>query len=197
MRVLLLVVWLLIPVGALAFHLGPGQNHMKLDAASQLLQEADALVADENWAEAQLAYEKALANIPDDETDLRIRVQLKRAKVQLNNSQLPQAYGDLKSLVATLNDQEQADTELLSEARASLANSQYYMTWLKRLEGQPRSEWEPDIESAQQTFRLLAKEAESVDNQLAFSRYSEDLEASVRLARMDLGELQGLPLPSQ
>ena len=197
MRVLLLVIWMLIPVGVLAFHLGPGQDHLKLDSAAQLLSEADALVQAEDWSQAQLVYEKALANIPDEKTELRIKVQLQRAKVQMQNSQLPQAYSDLKSLVSTLNEDPNSDPELVKEARAALANSQYYITWLKRLEGLPREEWESDIVSAQQTLRLLAKEAEQSDEDEEFEVYTKDLESAVRLARMDLGELQGLPLPSQ
>ncbi len=62
-----------------------------------------------------------------------------------------------------------------------------------RLEGAPREEWEPRIESARQTFKQLAGDASGAARQEA----QEDLESAIRLARMDLSELQGLPLPSQ
>ena len=45
-----------------------------------------------------------------------------------------------------------------------------------------------------QTYKLLAQEERDDAKKLALQ---EDLESSIRLARMDLSELQGLPLPSQ
>ena len=124
------------------------------------------------------------------------RVRLERAKAQMLARQLPAAHADLKALVEELKDGG-TDGVLLTEAREALANSQYYMTWLMRLEGQPRDLWEPEIESARQTYRLLAERASAQGDDTAAKKNREDLEASVRLARMDLGEFQGLPLPSQ
>jgi hypothetical protein len=89
------------------------------------------------------------------------------------------------------------DPALLADARQALANAQYYLTWLMRLEGDPRSEWEPEIEGARQSYRLLAEQAQSRGDEAAAKQHQEDLEATIRLARMDLSELQALPLPSQ
>ena len=66
-----------------------------------------------------------------------------------------------------------------------------------RLEGKSKSQWEPEIESARQTFRMLAEDAKKAGNNDAAEQNQKDLESSVRLARMDLSDLQGLPLPSQ
>ena len=111
--------------------------------------------------------------------------------------QLPVAHQDLAGLVDELKDDARADPKLLAEARSALANAQYYMTWLMRLEGLPREAWEPEIEAARQTYRLLAEQAASAGDEKAASRNRDDLESAIRLARLDLGELQGLPLPSQ
>ncbi len=87
--------------------------------------------------------------------------------------------------------------ELIAHTRAALANSQYYMTWLMRLEGLAKEVWEPEIESARQHFRVLGEEARQ-NGDLRLAKISdEDLEAAIRLSRLDLAELQGLPLPSQ
>ena len=94
-------------------------------------------------------------------------------------------------------DEKQADEKLLQDARAALAHSQYYMTWLMRLEGQARETWEPEIENARQTLRLLQGQAEQDGDQAAAKSFRENLESTIRLARMDLSDLQGLPLPSQ
>jgi hypothetical protein len=66
-----------------------------------------------------------------------------------------------------------------------------------RLEGAPREEWEPEIEGARQTYKLLAGQAEERGQDELGARLRQDLESAIRLARMDLTELQGLPLPSQ
>lgn len=197
MRILLLVLWILIPVGALAFHLGPGQENMQRDQAAQLLAQAETLVANKEWAKAQPLFEQALEQLPDDELATQRRVRLERAKCQLQNKQLPEANQDLKVLVNELAADETADPVLLSESRSALANSQYYITWLMRLEGLPRDQWEPEITASQQLYRLLAEEAAATDDDRLLENYQKDLESAVKLARLDLGELQGLPLPSQ
>jgi len=90
-----------------------------------------------------------------------------------------------------------ADPGMLAESRSALANAQYYQTWLMRLEGHPREDWEPEIEAARQNFSLLAEQAEAKGDAAGATMHEKDLESVIRLARMDLTELQGLPLPSQ
>ncbi len=62
-----------------------------------------------------------------------------------------------------------------------------------RVEGAARDEWMPVAEEARQHFRLLA---ESATPELAAAA-ARNLEATLRLQRMDLSELQGLPLPKK
>ena len=71
------------------------------------------------------------------------------------------------------------------------------MTWLMRLEGQPEETWMPEIEAARQHYAQLTKDAEKLGDDKLMKTSLEDLESSIRLARMDLSELQALPLPSQ
>ena len=111
--------------------------------------------------------------------------------------QLPDAHGELRNLVDEMTADAGADPKLLADARSAQANSQYYTTWLMRLEGAGRDEWEPEVESARQTYRLLAEQAEKAGDTAAAAKHREDLEAAVRLARMELSELQGLNLPKQ
>lgn len=197
MRVLLLVLWMLIPVGAFAYHLGPGQNDMKRDEVAKMLADANQFAAEENWAEAKPLFKKALELLPDDEVAVNRRARLELAKCEIKDRGLPQANEDLKVLVDELLDDETADPELLADARTALANSQFYITWLMRLEGRAPEVWEPEITSSQQLYRLLAENAEQDGDLTAIKIRKSDLESSVKLARMDIGELQGLPLPSQ
>jgi hypothetical protein len=197
MRTLLLVGWLMVPIGVGIWHYGPGQERVQLDVAAQLLSEAEHCSAEGDWVTAAAKYEEALQRLPSSMVAENRRVRLLRAQAQMHAKQLPTANAELETLVEELKNDPGADPKLLSAARGALANSQYYMTWLMRLEGQPAEIWEPEIEGARQNYRLLAEQASANGDATAQRRSQEDLESSIRLARMDLGELQGLPLPSQ
>ncbi len=197
MRTFLLLGWLLVPVGFGIWHYGPGQDYLTRDDASRMLAQADALVKEGDWAAAVDAYDEALKLLPPDMVSAQRRVRLEKAKAQMMASQLPTALADLKVLAEELQGDLQADKNLVADTRESLAQAHYYMTWLMRLEGLTRDVWEPEVEAARQNYRLLAEEAQKRGDEEAAKKSREDLEAAVRLARMELSELQGLPLPSQ
>ncbi|HET6574066.1 MAG TPA: hypothetical protein VFG68_10720 [Fimbriiglobus sp.] len=197
LRILLLTVWLLVPVVGYALHMGPGQDKLKLDAAAASIRAAEQAAKDNDYPAAVEQYDEALKALPAGRTAEARKVRLEKAKAQMLAKKLPEAHADLKALVDELSADPNADEKLLAEARSATANANYYMTWLMRLEGQSQDVWEPEIESARQTYKLLAEQAEKSGDQAAAQKHREDLEASIRLARMDLGELQGLPLPSQ
>ena len=111
--------------------------------------------------------------------------------------QLPEANAALKELVDQIEADKSADSKLRDDARAALASSQYYMTWLMRLEGLGADDWEPEIENARQTYRLLAEQAEARGDTVSAKKHREDLESAIRLSRMELAQLQGLDLPKQ
>jgi len=211
MKKLLLFGWLLMPVAAGAYHFGPGQVALRTDQASTSAREADQLAGEARaiaardgepeargtWAAAAKAYERALAELPPDHDAESRALRLELAKARMFVSQLPEAHRDLLSLVDELEALESPDAAQVADARAALANAQYYNTWLMRLEGAPRDEWEPEIEASRQNYRLVAETA-AARGDVEVARLSEqDLEAAVRLARMELSDLQGLPLPSQ
>jgi hypothetical protein len=197
MRGLMIAIWLLVPAGLLAYHYGPGQMRLELDDTSKLLSAARAHVRADEHAQAAALFGEALAKLPAERAAERSRIVVERAKSQLVAGQLPAAYDELAVLVEQLQDDPGADPVLLADAREAQANAKYYLTWLMRLEGQPRTEWEPEIEGSRQTYRLLAEQSRERGNGAAAKRHQENLEAAVRLARMDLSELQALPLPCQ
>lgn len=198
MRKFALAIWLMLPVLVGAYHYGPGQEQLKLDETSTLLRQANQQANGKQWSEAVATYENALALLPKGQDAVRQRVRLERAKAMMFCSELPAANAELLMLVDEMQQKkEQSDPAVLNEARAALANSQYYRTWLMRLEGLPRSEWEPEIDAARQTYKLLAAQASDAGDAKNAKRHQEDLESVVKLARMDLSDLQGLPLPSQ
>jgi hypothetical protein len=198
LRILILTAWLLLGVaGAVAHLVGPGIEQQKLDTVALHLRAAEAAVAAEDYGLAVERYNDALKALPEGRTGESRKIRLERAKAQMLSRQLPDAHADLITLVDELAADSTADQKLLADARSTHANSQYYLTWLMRLEGLGRDAWEPEVESARQTYKLLAEQAEKRGDEAAAKRYREDLESSIRLARMDLSELQGLPLPSQ
>src|SRR5262245_35275007 len=205
MRKLLWTVWCLLPLGGAAYHFGPGQVRMELDrtadatraarAEARLAAESEGDAAAAHWERASKLYAEALELLPAGRDQDRARLTLERAKCRMLCSELPEANNDLALLVDELARDPAAEPALLADARRTYASSEYYMTWLARLEGVPREEWEPRIEAARQTYKLLAQ-AEGLGETERVA-LEEDLESSIRLARMQLSELQGLPLPSQ
>ncbi len=198
MRNILLVSWLLLPIGAWAYHEGPGQDRTALEATDAVLVAAHQAADEGRWKDAVQQYEEALKTLPKypDAVDKRVtqRLQIELNKARMQASGLPVAREELEVLVEQMNEEKDSDPQLLREARQALARSQFYTTWLMRLEGLDRAVWEPEIEAARQNWRLLAEQAGSKGEALA---HQGDLEAAIRLERMQIEDLQGLPLPSE
>lgn len=211
LRKLLLFGWLLVPAVAGAWHYGPGQDALRADraasaaargvAAARLAERTAAaegdLAAKTHWAAAEAAFGEALEQLPGGRVAEARALRLERAKARMFLSGLPDARRELEALVDELAEDPAADPQLLADARAALGNAQYYTTWLMRLEGAPREEWEPEIEAARQNFKLLAEQAQAHSDAQRLAAARHDVESAIRLMRMDLDELQGLPLPSQ
>jgi hypothetical protein len=197
MRTLVLLGWLMVPVVFGAYHYGPGQEKLRLDDVARVLADADRLAAGHEWQTAVTRYDEAMAMLPEGRSQEARQIRLKRAEVQMFAHQLPEAAAALRELVDQMQDDKTADPGLRDQAREALASAQYYMTWLMRLEGLPPTEWEPEIESARQTYRLLAEQAEAAGDSKSARKHREDLECAIRLARLELTDLQGLDIPSQ
>lgn len=197
MRIVLAVGWLIVPVLAWAWHSGPGQQYVKLDEAGTFLAQAKEAQAQQDHAAAAEAFDAALKALPEGRTDESRRLRLERDKEMMLAKRLPDAHADLDDLVTELQADPKADPKLLADARASLANAQYYVTWLMRLRGHARDDWEPEIEASRQTYRLLAEQAMAAGDTASVERFQKDCESAIRLARLDLDELQGLNLPCQ
>ncbi|MEZ5973761.1 MAG: hypothetical protein R3F17_06040 [Planctomycetota bacterium] len=197
MKKLLLGLWLCLPAGLWAYHQGPGQNQRQLDEVDAALRSAEAELSGGNHDAALEQYELALKNVPADQVAVAREIRLDLARLRMQHKQLPQAQEDLRNLVEEMSADETADPAVLEEARAAYANAQYYITFLMRLEGYTREQWEPEIEKSRQVYRLLAEQAEARGDADSALQHKEDLEATVLLARLDLQNLQGLPLPNQ
>jgi hypothetical protein len=210
-RKAILFVWLLVPIAVGAYHYGPGQDQVRSDRAAEAVARAESAAREARettardgddaarslWAEAETAYAEAIDLLPAGRTPEARALRLEHAKAQMFVSQLPEATRDLATLVDEIASDPTPDAKLLGDARAALANAQYYTTWLMRLEGASRTEWEPQIEAARQNYKLVAENADRSSDPKLAAATREDLESAIRLERMELKDLQGLPLPSQ
>lgn len=198
MRNILLVSWLVLPIGAWAYHEGPGQDRVALEETDAVLVAAHAAADAGRWKEAVSRYEEAVAKLPKQDTAAskatvqRLQIELNKARMQASG--LSTARAEMDSLVEQMEAEATTDPKLLAEARQLLARTQFFTTWLMRLEGLDREAWEPEIEAARQNWRLLAERAGS---EAEAATHRADLEASIRLARLEIEDLQGLPLPSE
>ena len=199
MRNILLAGWLMLPIGAWAYHEGPGQDRKALEETDAVLVAAHAAAASGDWKDAVARYEEALGKLPVQlDTQLvrsaghRIRLEMNKARMKASG--LPTAREELEVLVEQIEAETDADPKLVADARQALARAQFYTTWLMRLEGLDRQEWEPEIEAARQNWRLLAEQAGS---EAEAKTHRTDLEAAIRLSRLEIEDLQGLPLPGE
>jgi hypothetical protein len=194
-RKLLFSIWLLVPVMLLAYHYGPGQAALGRDRAAALARQAVEREQSQDWAGALDAYRQSLAALPVDDPAARFKLRLAAANARMYVGELPEAMQDLDGLLGEMLKGD-APAPAVREVRSTLAGAQYYAAWLMRLENAPTEEWTEQAENARQNFRLLAEQTQMGDADAA-QDYQMNLEAVIRLQRMDLSELQGLPLPKK
>eukprot|EP01025_Chloroclados_australasicus_P023395 TRINITY_DN23737_c1_g1_i1.p1 TRINITY_DN23737_c1_g1~~TRINITY_DN23737_c1_g1_i1.p1 ORF type:complete len:201 (-),score=29.28 TRINITY_DN23737_c1_g1_i1:215-817(-) len=200
MRRVIVAAWCFVPILFLGFHFGaPGKRLQTLDQVDHLIRQAKHSVAQNDWEVAVEQFDAAMGLVPPEMVTETRQIMLEKCKAQMMAKQLPQAHSNLQAMLDDMlaEPTDQQDDQLIRETRSSLANSQYYMTWLMRLEGEPEERWMPELESARQHYKLISEQLKDKGDAVAAKKFEEDLESSIKLARMDLSELQGLPLPSQ
>ena len=189
-----------------------GQQLMTVDEVGKTLRAAEELVADAKglvddgqqreanveFAKAIEKFDEAIQKLPKEREREIQRIRLEKAKALFSSQQNPTARTELEALLDELTEEQPGsqDQLLIADTREALAASQFYMTWLMRIEGLPRETWEPEAARARQNYQVLAESAQKIGGTVE-KKAKEDLEAAVRLALVELDDLQGLPLPSQ
>ncbi|HVU64291.1 MAG TPA: hypothetical protein VHC70_09965 [Phycisphaerales bacterium] len=196
--------WAIVPVAAFALHMGMGKNLLARDRAGSHLKAALAAEEAEDYATAAEEYAAAKNALPELAVAERARLAVAEARARVYTDGLVEAGDQLQSLIEQLSTpalrgdmtEDEART-LTTKARDALGTAAYFTAWQMRLEGAAPDEWKPETELARQQFRLLAETAAaSGDKELADSATKND-EQVIRLERMDLSELQGLPFPKK
>ena len=195
MRNVTTALWLLVPIGLIGWHFGPGQTFVAQDDSRVHLVAAQNAVAIQNWPKAVEQYEMAITQWPDEGLD-RIALEMNHANALVMSGQIVKGQEQLEDILVDM-EESQSDSEdhrrVIRHARSELAQASYYAAWLMRLEGATEGEWLPEVERSRQLYRLLAEnEAESQSNDLTFHK---NLESAIRLGQMDLSVLKGKLLP--
>ena len=134
MKRLILSSWFVLPALLLAYHYGPGQKQSALDEVALMTQAAHHYSEDAQWEKAIDLYDQSLQSMPEGEEAISRRIRLEKAKAQMMASQLPEARESLVALMDEVSGDEQSEAALGDEVRQSLANAEFYLTWLMRLE---------------------------------------------------------------
>lgn len=180
--------WLLALVPLLGLHFGLGQTAQASDRVATHISAAHDAQGDGQWADAVKHWRDAQLDSNGD-ADETLRLALSAEMARVRSGELPEATEATAALLDEAVEKGASD-ETQRDIRAKLGAMHYWMAWLMRLEGASAEEWEPVSEQARQHFRILA-ETDDADT------HAKNLESVIRLQRMDLSELQGLPIPKE
>jgi len=199
-KALVFVAWfLLLPLMLVYQWYGPGEKQIEIDKVGQEVRNAQRELDNENWKEASEKLTAVISKMPKEKVHEIYRLRLEKNKALMKASGLPKAHRDLTEMVEELTEKvgdspTKKQKELLADSKFALANANFFMTWLARREGHARDVWLPYAETARQTFTELE---ENATNGVEKKLYSEELEKTIRLSRLDLKQLLGLPIPNQ
>lgn len=193
-KILLWTLWAALPVGAWAFHMGPGQKLQKREEAAAHVTAAQQAVDQENWQLAAEEYSRARAALPDEDLKSRQRLEVMEAGAKFQGGDFVESDTQLEGVLAREAAASAPDAKLVAKLREQLGQNAYYSAWVMRLEGAAPDEWREESTRARQHFRYLA---ESGPDESLKKPSSDNLEAVVRFEQMDISQLKSLPLPKQ
>jgi len=188
-RKIVALVWFALPVAAVAWHYGPGQVALARDDAARAVSEARAAIAGGQPLQGADGFARALAALPEHDP-ARPALELEQAEAQIAGGQMIEGIERMQGLLQRID----GEGALARATRSALGEAHFHAAWLMRLEGASTDEWMVEADTARQHFRLLAESAPEAVEADASAR---NLEATVRLQRLDLSELQGLALPKR
>ena len=97
----LLAVWILCPIGLLAWHFGPGEKHLARDRAGDYLRRAAAAESAEQWEPAARLYRSAREALPENDPG-RNPLELAEARTRINAGEMIEGQEQIQNLLAKL-----------------------------------------------------------------------------------------------
>ena len=158
----LTLLWLLFPVGVIAFHYNYGQGFVRREKASEhvlrikKLEQAPEQDRDFNLIIAEYdKLEQDLAGI--EPPRLMHQIRLAKAKSRLEMLDIATAITDLTTLLQECATMHGDDAPVTRSVRETLGKAHYYATCVLQANNAAETEWRPYAERARQLFRYLAE----------------------------------------
>jgi len=124
---ILWILWAMIPVAAIALHMGPGQRLVARDRAAIHLTAARAAADAEDWETAAKEFAEARALLPETERAERLRLSISEAKAKVEDGQLLEGQTELETILADLEANGSPERGMAREVRDELATVGYYI----------------------------------------------------------------------
>lgn len=164
----LILVWLLIPVGLLSYHYGPGRQALAWQDAAALRKQAAAAEADGHYEQAVAHYGQALGAVPttdmnagdvdlSDSALARDQLRLAQIRSAFQLGDLAQTISDLDQFVKQVEATHGLDSPVTFDARDLLGRVHYQAMVALRLESAEKEVWMRHWELSRQSFRFLAE----------------------------------------
>ena len=159
----LILVWLLIPVGLLSYHFGPGRQALAWQEAAALRSQAPAAETEGHWEQAAASYGQALGAVPTSEVDrsdatlARDQLRLAQIRSTFQLGDLAQTLADLEQFVKQVEATHGLDSPVAYDARDLLGRVHYQAMIALRLESAEKEVWMRHWELSRQNFRFLAE----------------------------------------
>ncbi|NIL98125.1 MAG: hypothetical protein GTO62_13615, partial [Planctomycetales bacterium] len=190
----LIVIWMLLPFGMLAWHAGPGRDLLWQDRAGFEIRQATGYAASGSWKQAAAAYQAARQQLPPTATALRRRLKFAQAQALAQDGQQETSRQMLQEMLDEMESDPATDPDSRDQVRHELATASYYNAWRMRLEGAADDDWQPLAHHARQQFRTLADEASrqairennihGAEAQRRSPIFRRNLEATIKLQSM-------------
>jgi hypothetical protein len=194
MRETFFALWLLVPIVGYVLHVSTGDKLENRDRAAEIAAAADLDAESGNWSDAAAGYASALAKLPAGDQSRHTALSVALGRALVNAGDIVEGQEVLEKSIAALDAGGDGDGIVANSARAELAAASYFAAWFMRLEGGSAEEWTPETERARQLYRHLAETQEDGASE-SDGPHHRNLEATIRLAQMDLTELLAKPLP--
>jgi hypothetical protein len=156
------LLWLLFPVGVLAFHFNYGADYIAHERATDHLKQIAAL---EQVPEDQRDWERIIKEYDSLERELAPyqppvvidQIRLAKAKARLEMLDIATAITDLTTLLQDCATKHGDDAPVTRSVREMLGKANYYATCVLQANNAAEAEWRPFAERSRQLFRYLAE----------------------------------------
>jgi hypothetical protein len=166
------LVWLLVPVGLLSYHFGPGQRELAWREAAALRAEAAGHEKEQHWEQAIAAYGKAMNAVPavgdnaSAATLARDQLRLAQIRAAFQLGKLDTTLTDTRQFVEQVEATHGPESHLAYDARDFLGRVHYQAMIALRLESAEKQVWMKHWELSRQNFRFLAEHSGGKRNEL-------------------------------